>query len=212
MRALNALSHRVSNLIEHFKVLKERQFLLDINSDFVRNADFTNPVQTMNDTVKRLSKAANAEIASLFIWDKEAERFILRAQEGWADPRWVDAARYKKGERWTGGLAFEEAPQYVPNFFVHKREKALTSDSRKIRPLHLRQTALRFHLRSDGLPLRLKKDQKIGVLTLYRRIDPNRPGAGSGFHHDRSAHSPGGRRHHLEHVERITPQPRRHLD
>ena len=134
VRALNALSHRVSNLIEHFKVLKERQFLLDINSDFVRNADFTNPVQTMNETVKRLSKAANAEIASLFIWDKEAERFILRAQEGWADPRWVDAARYKKGERWTGGLAFEEAPQYVPNFFVHKREKALTSDSRKYAP------------------------------------------------------------------------------
>ncbi len=182
MRALNALSHRVSNLIEHFKVLKERQFLLDINSDFVRNADFTNPVQTMNETVKRLSKAANAEIASLFIWDKEAERFILRAQEGWADPRWVDAARYKKGERWTGGLAFEEAPQYVPNFFVHKKEKALTSDSRKYAPYAFgKPLSEDFTFEAIGLPLRLKKNQTIGVLTLYRRIDPNRPGLGSGF-------------------------------
>ncbi len=182
LRALNALSHRVSNLIEHFKVLKERQFLLDINSDFVRNADFTNPVQTMNDTVKRLSKAANAEIASLFIWDKEAERFILRAQEGWADPRWVDAARYKRGERWTGGLAFEEAPQYVPNFFVYKKERALTSDGRKYAPYTFgKPLSEDFTFEAIGLPLRLKKDQKIGVLTLYRRIDPNRPGAGSGF-------------------------------
>jgi signal transduction histidine kinase len=182
MRALNALGHRVSNLIEHFKALKERQFLLDINSDFVRNADFTNPMQTMNETVKRLSKAANAEIASLFIWDKEAERFILRAQEGWADKRWVDAARYKKGERWTGGLAFEEAPQYVPNFFVHKKEKALTSDRRKYAPYTFgKPLSEDFTFEAIGLPLRLKKDQTIGVLTLYRRIDPRRPGAGSGF-------------------------------
>src|SRR5215470_8161293 len=182
MRALNALSHRVSNLIEHFKVLKERQFLLDINSDFVRNADFTNPVQTMSETVKRLSKAANAEIASLFIWDKEAERFILRAQEGWGDTRWVDAARYKKGERWTGGLAFEEAPQYVPNFFVHKKEKALTSDGRKYAPYTFgKPISEDFTFEAIGLPLRLKKDQTIGVLTLYRRIDPNRSGVGSGF-------------------------------
>ncbi len=181
-RALDALGHRISNLIEHFKVLKERQFLLDINSDFVRNANFTNPVQTMNETVKRLSKAANAEIASLFIWDKEAERFILRAQEGWADKRWVDAARYKKGERWTGGLAFEKAPQYVPNFFVHKKEKALTSDSRKYAPYTFgKPLSEDFTFEAIGLPLRLKKDQTIGVLTLYRRIDPKRPGAGSGF-------------------------------
>ncbi len=182
VRTLAALSNRVSNLIEHFKVLKERQFLLDINSDFVRNADFTNPVQTMNETVKRLCRAANAEIASLFIWDKEAERFILRAQEGWADPRWVDAARYKKGERWTGSLAFEEAPQYVPNFFIHKKEKALTSDSRKYAPYTFgRPLSEDFTFEAIGLPLRLKRDQTIGVLTLYRRIDPHRPGAGSGF-------------------------------
>jgi signal transduction histidine kinase len=182
VRALTALSHRVSNLIEHFKVLKERQFLLDINSDFVRNADFTNPVQTMNETVKRLSKAANAEIASLFIWDKEAERFILRAQEGWADTRWVDAARYQKGERWTGSLAFEEAPQYISNFFVHKKEKALTSDIRKYAPYTFgKPLSEDFTFEAIGLPLRLKKDQTIGVLTLYRRIGPNRAGGGSGF-------------------------------
>ncbi|HZF37384.1 MAG TPA: GAF domain-containing protein, partial [Blastocatellia bacterium] len=181
-RALKALGHRISTLIQHFKVLKERQFLLDINSDFVRNADFTDPVQTMNETVKRLSKAANAETASLFIWDKEAERFILRAQEGWADKRWVDAARYKKGERWTGALAFEESPQYVPNFFTHKQEKALTSHDRKYAPYTFgKPLSEDFTFEAIGLPLRLKKDQTIGVLTLYRRIDPKRPGVGSGF-------------------------------
>jgi len=182
VRALNALSHRVSNLIEHFKAWKERQFLLEINSDFVRNADFTNPVQTINETVKRLRKAANAETASLFIWDKEAERFILRAQDRWADKRWVDAARYEKGERWTGGLAFEKDPQYVPNLFAHKKEKALISDSRKYAPYAFgNPLSENFTFEAIGLPLRLKKDQTIGVLTLFRRIDPKQPGAGSGF-------------------------------
>jgi signal transduction histidine kinase len=179
--ALHALSHRVSDLIEHFKALKERQFLLKINSDFVRNADFTDPAQTINRTVERLSEAANAEIASLFIWDKEAEMFILRAQKGWADERWVDAARYEKGERWTGSLAFEEKPQYVPNFFAHKKEKALTSDSRKYAPYTFGGPLSEdFNFEAIGLPLRLKKDP-IGVLTLYRRIDPKQPGIKSGF-------------------------------
>jgi signal transduction histidine kinase/GAF domain-containing protein len=180
--ALDALSHRVSNLIEHFKVLKERQFLLDINSDFVRNADFSNPVRIINEMVRRLSKAANAEIASLFIWDEEAESFILRAQEGWADERWVDAARYEKGERWTGSLAFAGKPQHVPNFFAHKKEEALTSDSRKYAPYTFgKPISEDFNFEAIGLPLRLKKDKTIGVLTLYRRIDPKQPRIESGF-------------------------------
>lgn len=182
VRALDALRHRVSNLIEHFKALKERQFLLAINSDFVRNADFSNPAPTINETVRRLSKAANAQIASLFTWDKEAERFILRAQDGWADERWVDAARYEKGERWTGSLAFAEKPQYVPNFFAHKNESGLTSDSRKYVPYTFGDPLSEdFNFEAIGLPLRLKKDKTIGVLTLYRRIDPKQPRIDSGF-------------------------------
>src|SRR5262249_33817381 len=127
-QSLVALSRRVSYLLEHFKAQIERRFLLDISSDFVRNADFSQPVLTINETVKRFRKAANAHIASLFIWDEEAERFVLRARDGSADKKWIDAARYKKGERWTGSLASSMSPQYVADMFMHKKLNNLPSN------------------------------------------------------------------------------------
>ncbi len=181
VRALAALSRRVSYLLEHFKAQKERQFLLDISSNFVRHADFSQPVLTINETVKRFRKAANADVASLFIWDEEAERFVLRAQDGWADEKWVDAARYKRGERWTGSLAYEGFPQYVADMFAHKKREAMPSNTEY--EIHTLGQPLseNFTVEAIGLPLRLKRDRTIGLLTLFRRTDPQQPSRGSGF-------------------------------
>src|SRR5262249_19642369 len=38
-----------------------------------------------------------------------------------------------------------------------------------------------FTVEAIGLPLRLKRDRTIGLLTLFRRIDPGQPSKGSGF-------------------------------
>jgi|GEM_PF-2533306 len=179
VNALQALAQRVSYLIEHFKIQQDRQFLLEISSDFVRDADFVKPAETINETIKRFRKASNADIASLFIWDKEAERFVLRAQDGWADDEWVDAARYKKGECWTGSVALEKSPQYVPDLFAHKRKNRMSSADREYE-IHRFGHPLSeyFTVEALGLPLRLKRDQTIGLLTLFRQINPDRPGSG----------------------------------
>lgn len=183
VRAMDALSQRVGYLIEHFKAQKERKFLLDISSDFVRGADFKHPVRTINETVGRFRKAANAEIASLFIFDKETGKFVLRAQDGWADDKWVDAARYKEGERWTGSVALGEGPQYLPDLFAYKKERGFPSYKEYETHIFGEPLSESFTAEAIGLPLRLKQDQTIGVLTLFRRIrtDPNQPRKISGF-------------------------------
>ncbi|MGE0130467.1 MAG: GAF domain-containing protein [Blastocatellales bacterium] len=181
VRAMEALGQRVSYLLDHFKTQKERQFLLDISSDFVRNADFEQPVHTINETVKRFRKAANADIASLFILDKEAERFVLRAEDGWANNKWVDAARYKNRERWTGSVANQETPQYVPDIFAHKMKNAFSTHKDYEINMFGAPVSEDFTFEAIGLPLRLKRDQTIGVLTLFRRIDPKQPSIRSGF-------------------------------
>jgi signal transduction histidine kinase len=184
VKALDVLGHCVGYLLDHFKRREaegERKFLLDISSDFVRKADFRNKSDTtINEAVKRFREAANADIASLFIWDKEVERFILRAQDGWAYPEWVDAARYKKGERWTGTVALEGSPRYIPDMYAHKKEHNLISNRGYSSRAFGTDLSEYFTFEAIGLPLRLK-DQETGVLTLFRRIDPKQSGKGSGF-------------------------------
>jgi signal transduction histidine kinase len=181
VRALVALSRRVSYLLEHFKAQIERRFLLDISSNFVRNADFSQPALTINDTVKRFRKAANAHIASLFIWDEEAKRFVLRAQDGWSDEKWVDAVRYKRDERWTGGLASRKAPQYVADMFMYKKTHGQSSNTEYQTHAFGEPLSENFTVEAIGLPLRLKRDRTIGLLTLFRRVDKRQPGKSSGF-------------------------------
>jgi signal transduction histidine kinase/GAF domain-containing protein len=181
VRALITLSRRASYLLEHFKAQIERRFLLDISSDFVRNADFSQPVLTINETVKRFRKAANAHIASLFIWDEEVERFILRAQDGWSDEKWVDAVRYKRDEGWTGSLASRIAPQYVADLFMYKKTHGLPSNVGYQTRTFGEPLSENFTVEAIGLPLRLKRDRTIGLLTLFRRVDKRQPGKSSGF-------------------------------
>ena len=180
-QALVALSRRVNYLIEHFKAQTERRFLLEISSNFVRNADFSKPVLTINETVKRFRKAANAHVASLFIWDEEAERFVLRAQDGWADEKWVDAHRYKRGEGWTGGLASSRAPQFVDDMRKYKKMKNLPLNAEYQTRIFGEPVLEEFTVEAIGLPLRLKRDRTIGLLTLFRRVDMGQSGRGSGF-------------------------------
>ncbi|MDX2039614.1 MAG: GAF domain-containing protein [Acidobacteriota bacterium] len=181
VNALQALAQRVSYLIGHFKIQQDRRFLLDISSDFVRNENLVEqPDVTIRETIEHFRTAANADIASLFILDKEAERFVLRAQYGWADGGWVDAAGYKENERWTGKVALGESPQYVPDMFTYKKQNNIEVDKDYEARIFGLPLSENFTVEAIGLPLRLKQSS-IGVLTLYRRIDSSQPGRVSGF-------------------------------
>ena len=52
-------------------------------------------------------------MASLYLWDKDREKFVLRAQHGWEHPEWVNAASYKTTDNWMGIKAVE--PLYIEN-------------------------------------------------------------------------------------------------
>ena len=187
VRTLDALSQRIGYLIEHFQrkekeqEYRERKFLLEISSDFVRTADFTRPYQAITEAVERFCQAANAEIASLFIWDKETERLILRAQTGWAEPEWVDAARYQMGESWTGGVAEQLTPQYVPDMHAFKMEFQKRSGRGYTQRVLGHALSADYSVEAIGLPLRASENQPLGVLILLRKIDPKNRSQASGF-------------------------------
>ena len=181
VRALETLGRQAAHLLDYFSLQKERNFLLAIGSDFVREADFTRPSKTIEETVNRLRQAADAHIAALFVWDEEAASYILRAEAGWAEQDWADAARYGRGERWTGRVALRDAPEYVPDMLAYKRAVFPDEDREYETRVFGRRLAQDFNYEAIGLPLRLKRKDSIGVLTLYRKLEPSRSGQGRGF-------------------------------
>ena len=87
--------------------------MLDVGPQLARTADFRDSRAILKEATARFCRAVNAEVASLYLWDNELKKYILRAQEGWIDPDWVNAARYDKGEGWTGTMALVDRPRYI---------------------------------------------------------------------------------------------------
>ncbi|MGH9841549.1 MAG: GAF domain-containing protein [Blastocatellia bacterium] len=177
VRSLDFLSQRVGFLIEHMQRKRHLEFLFDVGPQFVRTANFKDPDATLRDAVTRFRQAANADLASLFLWDAESQRFVLHAEEGWNDHRWVHVARYQDGERFTGRVAKSDQPQYVPDLFAYKQAAGIATARHYAIPMFGQDLSPDFTVEAIGLPLKVKAET-IGVLTLYRRIEP---GQASGF-------------------------------
>ena len=127
------------------------------------------------------ARAANAEIASLFLWDHEAERLVLRAQDGWVEPEWVDAARYQLGEPWTGHVAQTNEPQYVRDMYAYKVKHQMTPKRGYASKVFGRELGADFSVEAIGLPLRTSEKGLLGVVTLFRRIGHGQTNQGTGF-------------------------------
>ena len=177
VRSLDFLSQRVGFLIEHMQRKRHLEFLFDVGTQFVRTANFKDPDATLRDAVIRFRQAAKADIASLFLRDAESQRFVLHAEEGWHDHRWLHVARYQEGERFTGQVARSDQPLYIPDMFAYKQAAGIGGARHYAIPMLGQDLSPDFTVEAIGLPLKVKTET-IGVLTLYRRIEP---GQASGF-------------------------------
>lgn len=182
VNALTSLAQRAGHLVSYFqrKGKEERdhqrlEFLHLVGSNFSRNVNFKDPIGLLKQVTARFCKAANADVASLFLWDEESRKFILRAEQGWSNPNWVDGARYAEHQRWTGSVALESLPRYIPDLYQFKQETMHENVSRfyadQVFGTNLSET---FTVEAIGIPLQLR-EKRLGVLTLFRRTDQAHP-------------------------------------
>lgn len=182
VNALTSLAQRAGHLVSYFQRKEKEElehkrlaFLHLVGSNFSRNVNFKDPIGLLKQVTERFCTAANADVASLFLWDEESRKFILRAEQGWSNPNWVDGARYAEHERWTGSVALESQPRYIPDLYQFKQETMHQGVSRfyadQVFGTNLSGT---FTVEAIGIPLQLR-EKRLGVLTLFRRTDQAHP-------------------------------------
>jgi signal transduction histidine kinase len=188
---LKALGQRIGFIYEH---LNRRDTLhqANVNLNFLlRCSDHsplpatTDPVAVLQEITVRFMQAARADLAALYLWDEETNKYVLRAQEGWADGNWVDVARYAKGERWTGRIAEQNEPQYVPDMYALKQSLGIEQAHNFSLPMFGHALSAQATVEALGLPFESGAGER-GVLTLYRRVaaaeqTAERPPLKSGF-------------------------------
>jgi signal transduction histidine kinase len=115
-----------------------------------------------------------ASSAALYLWDEDQQQYILRAQFGWKDERWVHAARYRRTDNWIGTKGLADRPRYVQDLFQYYQDQNYSEPSGRY-AVHIfgKPLSENFTVEAIASPLRLAGGQ-IGVLTLY-----GKPGAQS---------------------------------
>ncbi|MDX2032006.1 MAG: GAF domain-containing protein [Blastocatellia bacterium] len=173
MKALQALGRKVGFLVEHFR-RKESENAAQHRVRFILNSGMRlAEVQNLNDidgelthAIHRFCREAGAELGSLYIWDEDRRNYILRAQYGWTDPRWVNAARYGKDDLWAGASAINGMPVYIPDFHRHYRDHGYPE--RYLREAFGIPPSREHVVEGIGIPLFIGENQ-TGILTMYRR-------------------------------------------
>ena len=181
-RTIESLAQRAAFLIEHLRDRNRLQFLLKVSNKLAEIELDKIPTE-LEKALGRFCRAIKAELSSLYLWDESKEKFVLRAQYGWEESGWINAASYSKGDTWIGNQAFQTKPKYFPNIYKHYREaynpKPKRPGGRYSKHMFGGFFSESFTFEAIGLPLKVgKKGKRFGILTLYRRIDP---GEGSGF-------------------------------
>lgn len=181
MAALEALGERVGVLLETLTRKEREWFLYDVNPRYSQIRDLSEYDKLLETNIKWFAEAVYAEVASLYLLDADRERHILRAQYGWEEKKWVNAAFYRQGEVWTGATAVHGRPRYIPDLHKYYSENRPKDDGTSTH----RYTARAFGrdltpedtMEAIALELRIA-DERLGVLTLYRAV--KEPGE-SGF-------------------------------
>jgi signal transduction histidine kinase len=174
--ALTALGDRIGFLVETLSRKERELFLRDVSPQYSQIQDINDIQGVLSEEIRRFAGAVKAEIASLYIWDDDRERHVLRAQHGWHRPEWVNAAFYTKDEVWTGTSALAGKPRYIPNLFDYY-EKYRTSTHRYSEHAFGEDLSKEFTMEAIALQLRIA-DNRLGVLTFYSCI---KEGDESGF-------------------------------
>lgn len=181
-RTIESLAQRVAFLVEHLRDNNRLQFLFDITTNLAE-IDLDKIPLELENALGRFCEAIKAELSSLYLWDEGKEKFVLRAQYGWKEPEWVNAAGFNKGDNWIGIQAFKAKPKYFPDIYKHYQEEYAPnpniSGGHYSKHMFGSVFSESFTFEAIGLPLKVgKKEKRFGILTLYRRIEPGEP---SGF-------------------------------
>lgn len=172
--SLEALGERIGFLVEHLKqketkadATRRLDFLLSASPQLNRIQNFDDMPSALREATERFRLAANAHIASLYLWDEQIGHFVMRAESGWQETGWVNGARYREGDGWIGKLGAEP---------LHDQELCL-GDERYVRQMFGSDSPEGEAISAIGLPLRVR-GKTLGVLALYRR---EKPSAAEGF-------------------------------
>lgn len=162
--SLEALGERVGFLVEHLEQKEKKaeanrrlDFLLNASPQLSRVRDFDDMPTALREATERFCTAAHAHVASLYLWDEQIGKFILRAESGWEESAWVNAARYKNGEGWIGKLGDEPLHDYELN----------VEEERYVRQMFGDEPDEGWAISAIGLPL-IVRGRTLGVLALYR--------------------------------------------
>jgi signal transduction histidine kinase len=180
-RALMVLAGRLSNLIEHLRATFQRDFLFKVSPELAEQ-NIENPEKVLRHVTETFRAELEAEVASLYLWDADRKRYLLRAQSGWVtSDKWVGAANYGPKDGWIGVTAITKDPFHVPDLRAFYEQNGHKYPGGRY-AVHMfgRSISDTFCVEAISLPLQIGPElkDKFGVLTLYRPIEK---GAASGF-------------------------------
>jgi signal transduction histidine kinase/transcriptional regulator with GAF, ATPase, and Fis domain len=167
-KAIKALGERTGILFQHLEQKQQSnenwkriKFFHRISPQLEEIQYIVKHQAIIYEAVKKFSEAINAQVASLFLWDKTIEKYVLETQIGWAEKnKWIKAAKYEKGEGWTGNVALQETAVRVPKISELKAERFYKEQ--KFGDLSKKEyEAIALPLKAGG--------ESVGVLTFYRK-------------------------------------------
>lgn len=171
LRSLADLGSRLFVLLTHIeyrqakeRLATEQRFLLDITTRTEEETTLHEALQRQADAIR---DAIDADTVSCFLWDDDRNRFMLRAQCGWAERRWVDAAWYGLGEGIAGRLAAGREARHIPDLGAFTREVGSGSE-KYLKQMFASPPSEDETVELIALPMYFG-DRSIGVWTLYRR-------------------------------------------
>lgn len=170
-KLLNILSQRTAFLLEMLRRKEQERFLLAVSPSFSRVTSLETIDTTLKDELERFARAINAEIASLYIWDEDRRRYILRALYGWSKPEWLHAAYYENQDFWAGTTALTGTPRHIPNLYEYY-DKYIETTRRHVSDAFGDELSKEANVEAIALALRIA-ERRFGVVTFYRRLSAN---------------------------------------
>ena len=171
LRSWGDIGQRLSFLIEHMRekeakqqTLAQQKFLSEITPPL--NADL-NVHAALQKQMQNIATASGATCVSCYLMDHHRSRFVLRAQHGWQNTDWLNAAYYAQYEGLTGRLAMElQNACYINDVKVFGNVNVSSQGKYYGQSVsgNLAQNELYEMI---ALPLRFK-EKSIGIVTLQR--------------------------------------------
>ena len=185
-KALRVLSERLAFLTEHLRATTARDDLYNKKEFFFKQTEFLYNASpkwadqnlkdvraTLKNVTQSFRTSLKAEVASLYLWDRDRKEYVLRAEEGWKRKGWVDAAGHGKHSGWIGLEAINREPIYRPDLYAFYKQVGYDHpEGIHAQYMFGKSLSENFKVEVIGLPLRIgpSKKGKFGVLTLYRRV------------------------------------------